>query len=74
MHEAYLDEMATDLGVNPATLQYWANRRLVPSVKDARGRYLFDKDEVLKVVAEWPPTPPTNIRRRPKKQGGRRCD
>jgi MerR HTH family regulatory protein len=64
MHDTYLDEMATRLRVNPATLQYWASRHLIPAIKDARGRYLFDESEVLRVVADWPPTPPTSIRRR----------
>ena len=68
MHETYLDEMAAALRVNPATLQYWASRRLIPSVRDDRGRYVFDKDEVLRVVTDWPPTPPTSIRRRMKKR------
>src|SRR4051794_11593045 len=31
MHDTYLDEMAARLRVKPATLQYWASRRLIPA-------------------------------------------
>jgi hypothetical protein len=58
MHDTYLDEMAARLRINPATLQYWASRNLIPAIKDLRGRYLFDEGEVVRVVADWPPTPP----------------
>ena len=64
MHDTYLDEMAARLRVKSATLHYWAKQSFVPAIKDVRGRYLFDEREVLRLVADWPPTPPTSIRRR----------